>query len=373
MKIGEFFIDLVVDGAKGELTIGNMVKEMGKLEVASVGELAILAALATKFEQVTKATIASGEALYDYKGITGGSTESLQRWAAVASHIGMNAGQLSQIFRTLGHDLEMGHLGKGFGGLENLFQRVPGFAAALAHIQPNQQEKILEFLRKSKEFQRIPAYEKEAFLSGTPLAAMQRAVTTGAGGISRADFLAFQKEAAMLSQTDIANFHEMGDSMQSAENQATRIGTIIAKWFGPETQAFLKEEADALKVIADWLETINVNTGKAGTAKNVLLRQGTYLSHPQEAVKDFFIGSSMLGRDLAHGLDEATKNMHPLSPPSIMLGPLGRPTKVEQTNHNSVNFNGTKFDETQTPHKVAKALTAIHQNTVLQLYLGEIA
>lgn len=376
MKIGEFFIDLVVDAAKGELTVGNLIKSMGELEVASVGELAVLAALANKFEQVTKATIASSQALYDYHAMTGASSESLQKWQGVAAHIGMtDVKQLQEIFKNLTIALDFGHRTGNYGGLEKLFEVLPKLGPFLQNTPADKPEKILEFFRNSPEFQRLASATKLDYLTqaGNGLAALQRAVTQGPGGISPSDFAAYQKEIEILNQQQRDSQNEAGDWLTSAEAQARRIGVIVSKWFGPETLGFLKLEAESLKTIADWLDTVDTKKGKASVGKSVLLRQADYLSHPQDIVSDFFIGSKMLGHDAAASFDRATKGLHPLSPPSIMLGPLGQPQKHETNNDIDITIEGSKLDSHQLYHAVKKGIIEAVQGPVKGVHIAETA
>ena len=53
-SVGEFFLNINVDAGKGELTLSGLVTQMGELEVASVGEIAVLAELALKIAEVTE-------------------------------------------------------------------------------------------------------------------------------------------------------------------------------------------------------------------------------------------------------------------------------------------------------------------------------
>lgn len=361
MKIGEFFIDLFVDGAKGELTIGNLVKSMGALEVASVGEIAVLAELATKLQQITMESINASVSLKDYTAITGGSSEALQKWQSAASHVQLTGQQVAQVFKSISQNLELGHLGKGYGSLQSALNFIPGIGAKLAATSSDKPEELLKFIRNSPEFQAMSAARKQAVLHESGLDVMQRALTQGPGGISNVNFEKFSKETGIISKAQIERYNDMASALTTFENTSVRIGRIIAAWFSPMTLAFLNKEADALVIIADYLDTLSSNkkvTGTLGGAESAGMKI-------TEAVTG--VGSWGPVMDIIKNGLKAD-----LSPVAPMIGHGQAPVNKSVTVHArpTINVNGSNLGPLAMTKAIRDALDVAFQGLPAQINLG---
>lgn len=82
--IGEFYVSLFVDAAEGGLTVGNLVQGFGQLEIATLGEIALLWELGTMLARVTDAGIKASLGFEQFTMHTGLSAQELQHWQIVA-------------------------------------------------------------------------------------------------------------------------------------------------------------------------------------------------------------------------------------------------------------------------------------------------
>lgn len=370
--IGEFAINLFVDAGKGELTIGNLVKSMGELEVASVGEIAVLATLANKLLSITMHTIAGSEALLNYTSITGASAETLQRWASAATHVGLKGQEVANVFQSMSHAIELGHITGNYGALTNAVNFLPGFGQALLKARADHPEDLLGFLRNSKEFQEMVSPKKEVLLSEMGIGVMQRALTQGAGGISNKKFKIFSEESGVLSQGDIDKYHEMSDALTSFENTATRIGHIISKWFSDDTLAFLRLEADSLKVIADWMETVSVK-GYAKRHAGDLDSIKSFMTAPD--LYENFLKPLLWGKYIDKKGYYENGELAPL-PTNFNPIPLrNSPVYEDHTTHASikVDIHGTHLNETQLAAAIHAGVKNAFQPSVNLLNTGTVA
>lgn len=99
--IGEFALNLIVDAGNGELTLGNLVKSMGALEVASVGEIALLGTLANRLQELSSNAIEHALSLSRLTDTTNESAESFEYWGRIANVIGLDAHQVQSAMKTV--------------------------------------------------------------------------------------------------------------------------------------------------------------------------------------------------------------------------------------------------------------------------------
>lgn len=123
--IGEFFISLSVDAAEGALTVGDLVKGMGALEVATLGEIALLFELGIQLARVADAGIQASLGFAQFTMHTGLSAQELQKWQRVAVLSHGSADEVTQSVESITKklaDMETGGTGGGaLGALQRLF------------------------------------------------------------------------------------------------------------------------------------------------------------------------------------------------------------------------------------------------------------
>lgn len=250
--IGEFFIDLVVDSGKGELTIGNLVSSMGALEVASIGEIAILSELAKSLEKVTADSISTTLGLRDYESATGASTEALQRWQSVARHV--DEGQnVQKVFEYITQSLTAGQKAGGdYGNLKNLLNYIHDINLSL--IDPKHPQQLAEMIRASKDWHNMMADPNlQSLVMGS----------SGIGGILRTlqmeqtEFQEDWRNAPIIPKRDVANYDAIHKDFISLEEAATRIRQVIAHWFTGDVEKSLHEFVKVAQHFAAFIDNRN--------------------------------------------------------------------------------------------------------------------
>lgn len=175
MTIGEFAVDIVVDAASGNLTIGELITRFGSLQVATTGEVYALVKLADKLAGVAEQAIATTLAFELFEATTGLSSQELQRWQIIAEQAGVSASAVAASVSSLQKNLASIRLGQGnvapfsilgvnptqgaFGVLTQLRERLRGVNPAMASNLVSQMgldPSMLQVLRLSNvEFERF--------------------------------------------------------------------------------------------------------------------------------------------------------------------------------------------------------------------------
>lgn len=267
-SVGEFFIDLFVDATKGELTIGGLVKSMGELEVASVGEITILATLAQKLNDITVETMHTAAAYVDLKSATGGSMQAFQEWKAMADVVGEGEA-VASTFQDISKSIsDMIHLGSG-SPLAGLFTKLQ--IPDLAKFPENAPEKILEAIRNSPIFQKMTTAEKLSTLGLAHLESMRRVLSTDTknGGLGREEAVQAIKDRGIISNEEINNWEKIHRQFISIAALSLKIKDLIAGWsqgwlsssLGKVLESF-RTEFESLKTIKDYVA--NKTYGQAG-------------------------------------------------------------------------------------------------------------
>lgn len=296
MKIGEFFISLFVDAGQGELTINNLVSSMGELEVASVGEVAILFELANKLAMMTDASIKSAMGFHDYAVATGASTEALQKWQAAAAHVNISgeavAGTLEKISSNLA-GLQFGHPGQ----LKNLQEFIPNvLGGALDAEHP---EKLLEKIRNSAEFQRRSLSTQKYILDQAGIGSLLAVLTKHHGGISDADFKRFVHEAGAMPSTDIDKFVRIKSEFTSIWELTKRIQQVISSWTTGPLLEWLQVARAGLTKVADAIDDRKHPKQLATDIRGA----ASVAFHPLSMPQNLFNSTEFLGYLLAKKLE----------------------------------------------------------------------
>lgn len=343
--IGEFFVDLVVDAGAGELTIGNLVKSMGELEVASVGEIAILGELANKLGEISDASIKSALAFMQYTSATGGSTKSLQEWQAVAAHVGVKGEEVASIFESVSQSV----IGlQKFGVKSDLANLLLPLHMSLDKYKAAKPEQLLKDIRENPFFQAMEPAAKNFVLARAHLDRLARVLSKDVahGGISPADFTRFQTEAGFMPKRDIENYEKIHSDFTSIWEMTVRIQQVIASWFSGPTLQALDRVVKYFGLVADQFDDRTHPKLGASIVKG----------------ETKFIMAGLTGGDTIGMLDQALTNIgqmlarkHSLFIPSgLHQTPEGKYEKSTVVNfHPTLNVSGSHLNEKQL-HGVAK-------------------
>lgn len=289
-KLGEFVLELVVDAGKGELTVNNLVKSLGHLEVVSIGEIAILQHLANMLVDVTQASIGTALGLESYTAATGGSTKQLERWAAAGKLVGITNAEVASSLVMIGDSLA----GLKFGKTTPLMNLMHPLGITLAQLKSWKPEELLEKIRNNPAFQKMLVGEQRVVLSEAGLLSMHRLVTRHKGGISDKEFSQVAKDAGQMPERTIEQFSHFHKVLVTIELLTERIGISIASWATSLSMPFFEEKIKALRVLAGSLE----KDDEAGRQKAV----GKFLA--EDVIPDIWRFLPIPGGALLNGLKQ---------------------------------------------------------------------
>lgn len=368
---GEFFLNLVVDAGKGELTLGNLVSSMGELEVASVGEIAILQQLAKSLEKITDAAIKNAIGFTDYASATGASTEELQKWQNAARHVNVSASTTESVLRRISHDLATGALSGDFGGLKNLSMLFTRAHISLQDFKKEKPEELLNAIRRSAYFQGLPNATQEAILSQSDLAPMLNALRTSM--LTAEEFKKFAEEGEIMPKESIKKWMEIHSEFTSIAEISERIGGVVAHWFSDDLQDSLKMTIKLLGQAADLIDPKVKKPEWVELSKRVL---GDIL-YPPNAAKDIYGYGKNIGNSLGQITDPRSYmegGVLSPTPASVMAG-AGSGIGPQQVHHNyHATVNGSKLNQRELTDAMEKMFhdLSLHSNVgaVNQLNTG---
>lgn len=362
-SIGEFFLSLVVDAGKGELTINGLVASMGELEVASVGEIAILGELAEKLATLTANAIKTTLGIEAVTTATGMSSKSLQDWRNVAEFVGVSADTMSQALSSISHNLAMGQYTGNYGGLRDL-----GVLLTKAHLSLNQfkadkPEELIKAIRASSYFQAQPEAIQNVLLGSSGLQSILAVLQKRR--LSDDDLKKYMSEGPVISDDQIKKYDQMHRYLVEIAHATEKIGLVIAGWFSSGVLESLKTTATFLLDIASMMDKIA--QGKTHVWETTKKVAGDLFSLAPEdkalisRVQGFLPSAETLANGAALG--------------APVLGPTFWPTEsnnkqVKITNHNTVKVDGSRLNKMELSDAIRLAFEGTFQPLTAQTNVG---
>lgn len=359
--IGEFFLDIVVDAGKGEMTVGNLVKSMGDLEVASVGEIAVLAELASKLAQITDASIKSALGLHHYTAETGASTKALQEWESAARHTTVSAQTVEQSMLGISEQLEdIQRFGAGSNApIRNLVNTLKD--VNFSGLTPNKPEELLKRIRESPIFKRMSAADQFGVLRHAGLGDMLELMQ-----MSQSRFLKYSKETVPMSDREVEKYRQIRDSVATIEAISANIKRLISDWASDKTIDFLKKTAEVLQLELDSLKSIREFFDKRKPGETITSRTSELAPAAAKEIPD------VMGRLIRGAIWGALGSYPTLGEESVAPSSqrLIQPATNKSTTVNLrpvVNINGSGLNEHQLAEVAKKAFNHLLQEVAPQI------
>lgn len=360
--VGEFVLSLVVDAGKGEITVGNLVSKMGELEVASVGEIAVLGELATKLAEITDAAVKTALGLHEFEAKTGSNSEALQQWESAARHTAAGAGVVEKAFLGISEQLEdIQRFGLTTGPIRNLVNTLKD--VNFQGLSPAHPEELLKRIRDSAIFKKMSPADQFGILRHAGLGDMLELMQ-----MSQKEFQKYSKETTPMSEREIEKYRKIHDSMATIEAIAANIKRLIADWASDATLAFLQKTADILKLELKSLQEIKdfMDKRKPGeTAADRLKALAPEAKTEGSNLLRLLVDPSYREQVLVRAKESAVAE-------SALVGggpEVSRNTQVSM--RNTVNINGSKLTEEQLSHAVKKVFTEVIQELPAQIDPGK--
>ena len=272
MKIGEFFVDLFIDSAAGELSLNKLISAMGELEVVSLAELGIFGEMAKNLSKLTELHVQMAMGIDAVTGATGASTDALQRWRAEMGMAGGNAQTMDSFVTKI-----VANIAKLEQGGTSPFQSLwnyPEMAAQLGaesdyhSSDPLVAFKVLAKLRQEGSwFQQQNAAKQKNILGeyADILPVVQQS------NLPQDLFNRTWKGAPVISDADIANGKKIYHTIKLIEDAVENIGNSIFKWFGPTVQKDLDKFLSLIEKVEGVTKKISGAMGKTVEVINTMM------------------------------------------------------------------------------------------------------
>lgn len=192
MKIGEFFVELGVQGGeKAVATVKSLIKGIGELPLEAASAIAALGGIEYGLMRLTSQAIQTAIGLHSFTAETGLNAQQLQKWQGVAEQVNVSMESVQSSVQSLERNLQEIRLGRGnispfqmlglgvnqnaFQTLEQLRDKIKGVNPAMATNFISQMGlspdmiKILqlsnkEFEKLSKNYHGLTQQQTETFL-----------------------------------------------------------------------------------------------------------------------------------------------------------------------------------------------------------------
>lgn len=104
-KVGEFFIEMLVDAASGNLSVKQLIGALGELDVASVGTVGIISKVTETLWGMAKAATNTAVELSALQDITGVDPKIVQQWDKAAERVTHHAGSIVKAIQSV-HEIQ---------------------------------------------------------------------------------------------------------------------------------------------------------------------------------------------------------------------------------------------------------------------------
>ncbi len=113
MKVGEFFVELGVDAATGNLTVRDMIQSFGDLDAATLGYATALTLFLKRMSDVTQAAMDMAVGFSMFEAQTGLSAQTLQKWQIVGEQVNVEVQAITSSIQNLQRNMAEIRLGRG--------------------------------------------------------------------------------------------------------------------------------------------------------------------------------------------------------------------------------------------------------------------
>ena len=334
---------------------------MGALEVASVGEVAILVALAQGLEKIAMGAIDSALGLKEVTTSTGLNIEKLQEWLNVAGHVGIESKAMASTLSGISKDLARGLIVGDFGKLRDLgtiLQRSGGRALQDYAKDVNGAFELIKDLRKSTFFQGLSDREQSTLLGGSGLATIQAALQQKR--MSDDQFRKWAAEGPVMSEEQVEAWNALHSDLVSIENLSLSIKEIIGEWFSEDMKFTLHELIVGLTILKDFLDKKKEHGFYADTGRRTV----EYTVHPTQMVRDVYAQAKEQGgfETYLSRLIASTMN---IAPPLALAGISSPRGTVHQ--YNSIVLKGEFGDRHTLGKTLQENLDEQHQKLAAEL------
>lgn len=255
MKLGEFFLSVVVDATTGQLTIKNLISSIGDLEAITVAQIGAFFEMANAIAEVTESTMKASLGIERNVSGLDMHADAMQRWQNVAKETLLTTPEeMADAIKYLSQGIADYNLGKPMaGGFQTLIDRF-GIDFTKQKTSAEMLNQIIKALNTN--LKDSPENEKlELLKTGGPLGGL-----LAVAELSEAKRRAAYENAPIISEAEMRKMHELASEFHEIQKVSTRIGELIAGWVAPKVVDGLKALESSIKFDAEILERTRKRT-----------------------------------------------------------------------------------------------------------------
>lgn len=254
MKLGEFFISLIVDASSGEVTVGNLVTKMGELEAATLGELGALFALSTKLAGMTDQSIKAAVGLEKYKTLTGDASGELEKWSGVAVQAHSSGELVQKTFMHISSSLQNMRANQP-NALRPVVDYIRNFGD-LSKFDPSKPAEFLKALRENADFMSKTPSQKKMLMDMIGIDPEILLILN----LTNKEFERLEENSSRMSEKGQKDFLSIATSLATIGQVAHQIGIEITEWDAPLLKASLDFIINKLEGIKAWYKGFKVTS-----------------------------------------------------------------------------------------------------------------
>lgn len=351
MKLGEFFMDLVVNAGSGEMTIKGLISKMGELEAVTVGQIGVLYELGVRLAELSDHSVKTALGLKSFTSITGESTIKLQSWRAAAEMVNVSAETVDSTFTNLKKGLEDMRWGEATGILSGAVQ--------VLGIDPTGKDVFQVMDSISAKLKEKYGNDQAAKVHVLDIMGMD------ANMIRLLDMTSAQRKNAaegahIMSKKEQEDFIKIEHAMIRINREIKKFGLEIAAAFSPSMLSGLKTMLEVTKGMAEaarlsvegWKMLLSLTGNKSvkemfnksSRGLEDIKKSGEQTGWQAEVARALYALINPMGvmREQAIvGYGAAGSILDS----ALTSGNTGNRTPMSKTNNNVFNFNGMDADE----------------------------
>lgn len=227
MKLAEFFIDLVVNAAGGEMTVNGLVSSFGQLEVAGLGGIGMLTTFARKLADLTDQAMNTAQVFQMFETQTGRSAMGLQQWQLIAEQANVSADAVRNSILALERGMAEIRMGRG---------NVAPFQ--ILGVNPSGKDAFQVITELRQALKSVPDQATKVNLlqqMGIDPTMLQMLELTNQ------EMAEFAQTSTGMTQTQEKQFLRLRLSLVQFQQTLREAGYATASFFGPVTQSLLND------------------------------------------------------------------------------------------------------------------------------------
>lgn len=283
MKLGEFFVELLVDAGKGSLTVRDLIGKFGDLDAVSASVVGGLGVMGEKFAELADRAFEAAAGFEAFSSQSGLSAQELQKWQIVAEQANVSAGAVANSVMSLQKQLAEIRLGRG---------NIAPFQMLGISSQQSAFGVLTQLRDRLRGMDRATATNLISQMGIDP--SMIQLLT-----LSNEKFAEFTKTISGMSEVQEKSFLRGKLAMVQFNQQARQSGYDLVAIFGPVFIRGLEASASVLYLMGKALTGVNEGLTKAPELAKLLGVSFLALAAVMAPVTATFVAVLLVLEDIA--------------------------------------------------------------------------